>query len=369
MRKLAGVLLVVTALCGAAAAAAPGTTLTVTRTDDPDPAPVCTPADCSLRAAIVAANADAAEDVVVLPAGTYTLAAGPLPDLTSDLLLRGAGSSRTTVTGGLATGPATGLRAGALVATSDLAIQGVTFRGNRATSTDPATDTITSGAGAIAVSGGSLVLADVVVSGNELAGRSVTGAGGVLVTSSTLSMRASSVTGNVASAQSVTVAGGLTVNASASARIESSLIADNRMTATTVVGAGGIVSNVTPATIVNTTVSGNRADAAAGSIAIAGGVFSNVSDLTLRQATIADNDATGPGASAANVQANAGGTRTIGGSIVAAGAGAVLPSCSGTLTSLGGNVENGRRAASQVPAISRPPIRCSRRSRTAAARP
>jgi hypothetical protein len=57
-----------------ARAAHASTTFTVDRTDDPDPATAkaCTeaPSDCSLRGAIVAANAVAGEDDITVPAGT-----------------------------------------------------------------------------------------------------------------------------------------------------------------------------------------------------------------------------------------------------------------------------------------------------------
>src|SRR6266511_2278686 len=44
---------------------------TVTRTDDTT---TCVPGNCSLRGAIIAANAAAGMDVIMLPAGTYVLA-------------------------------------------------------------------------------------------------------------------------------------------------------------------------------------------------------------------------------------------------------------------------------------------------------
>ncbi|MGH7359235.1 MAG: hypothetical protein ACREJR_10515, partial [Candidatus Rokuibacteriota bacterium] len=65
------------ALLAVAAAPAQAATFTVDRNDDPDPATAnaCTaaPADCSMRGAIVAANAAAEADAITVPAGTYTL--------------------------------------------------------------------------------------------------------------------------------------------------------------------------------------------------------------------------------------------------------------------------------------------------------
>jgi trimeric autotransporter adhesin len=87
----------------------------VDRNDDPDPTTVsaCSAAadDCSLRGAIVAANAAAGADTITVPAGTYTLtrdganedaaSTGDL-DVTEDLTIIGTGARATSVLGGAA---------------------------------------------------------------------------------------------------------------------------------------------------------------------------------------------------------------------------------------------------------------------------
>jgi hypothetical protein len=95
-------------------AAAPGraTTYLVDRTDDPPSASACqdaTPNDCSLRGAILAANANPGADTIMLPANTYTLtitgrgedvaATGDL-DITGDVTIVGAGAPTTIIDGG-----------------------------------------------------------------------------------------------------------------------------------------------------------------------------------------------------------------------------------------------------------------------------
>lgn len=79
-------------------------TLTVTRFDDPAPNG-CLANDCSLREAVVAANATTAADIVVLSAGTYSLtrtcsvdsASCQDLDVTRPLTIVGAGPETTTI--------------------------------------------------------------------------------------------------------------------------------------------------------------------------------------------------------------------------------------------------------------------------------
>ena len=87
-------------LCLAGSAAAQ--TYTVTRTDDPTPAP-CEPTDCSLRNALMAANATTTvDDVVVLPASStpYVLQYEELSlPIADEVEVRGAGADKTVVKG------------------------------------------------------------------------------------------------------------------------------------------------------------------------------------------------------------------------------------------------------------------------------
>jgi len=91
-----------------AASAASGATLTVTKTSD-DPVDGCD-ADCSLREAVIAANATAEHDTIVVPAGTYLLtlvgtdedaaATGDL-DLIEDVTVIGDPAGGTIIDGNL----------------------------------------------------------------------------------------------------------------------------------------------------------------------------------------------------------------------------------------------------------------------------
>lgn len=96
----------------AASPAALFATFDVDRTDDNAGATACTGAlnDCSLRGAIIAANANGVgADTINLPAGTYTLtlaginedlgATGDL-DITSNITIAGAGAASTIIQAG-----------------------------------------------------------------------------------------------------------------------------------------------------------------------------------------------------------------------------------------------------------------------------
>jgi len=99
--QLRGIVYVVVACVSVTAAAA---TFPVTKTSDTND--LSCDADCSLREAILAANASAGADTVTLPAGTFTLtiigaledlcATGDL-DVTDDLEIVGSGSSATII--------------------------------------------------------------------------------------------------------------------------------------------------------------------------------------------------------------------------------------------------------------------------------
>src|SRR3954471_20351038 len=105
MRSLGGSLLV--ALVCALFAAAPAGAVTINVGSTADTTGSCSiPSSCTLREAIIEANASAGSDIIVLPAGTYTRTAtgsgedsaanGDL-DITRDLTIQGAGIGSTII--------------------------------------------------------------------------------------------------------------------------------------------------------------------------------------------------------------------------------------------------------------------------------
>src|SRR5687768_3803257 len=176
------------------------TTLTVDRTDDAAAASACTaaPNDCSLRGAIIAANADAGTDPVIIvlqPAATYTLtlanatqenaaATGDL-DITTNL-------HEVSIVGGGSTGPgatiidAAGLNTGALrdrafhitgpgvaVVFQDLVIQNgaAADNGTAGVSTNPAAQNTSRAGGGVLNNGGGLTLDNVVIRSCQALGK------------------------------------------------------------------------------------------------------------------------------------------------------------------------------------------------------
>ncbi|HEU5253627.1 MAG TPA: choice-of-anchor Q domain-containing protein [Solirubrobacterales bacterium] len=232
-------------LCLAASAAAQ--TYTVTRTDDPTPAP-CEPTDCSLRNALMAANATASvDDVVVLPASStpyllqYEELALPIGD---EVEVRGAGADKTVVKGD-------GKESIFFVGPFKVTLTGLT---------------ITGGNSAIQ-SNGELLVRGLAIEGNKWNG----GTAGI-ITNGSLTVESSFLGFNRTEAAS----GGV-IHANAPITIVNSTIAQN----TSKAGPGAISTNAA-VTLANSAVVSNRSETAP-SAAVGG------APLTLRNTVFADN--------------------------------------------------------------------------------
>ncbi len=204
-------------------------TFTVTNTVDTADG-ICG-ADCSLREAISAANANPGADTIIVPAGTYTLtitttlednnADGDL-DIRDSLTLIGAGAATTTIIA------AEGDRVFHLLATAMVTITGVTLRGKGETSD--------SGGVLLVTPGTNLILRDSVVRD----GRAVRG-GGIEVLGDGVSL------------------------ASASATIERVTFTANRAAS---LGGALSVFNGGRAVLTNVTITGNSAGNSGGGISV-----------------------------------------------------------------------------------------------------
>ncbi|MGQ9547893.1 MAG: choice-of-anchor Q domain-containing protein [Roseiflexus sp.] len=223
------VLICVSVLPAPAPTTAAPQTFTVTRTVDTDDG-VCG-ADCSLREAIGAANANPGADTIIVPAGTYTLtmtttleddnADGDL-DIRDSLTFIGAGAAITTITA------AEGDRVFHLLDTATVTITGVTLRGKG--------ETPGSGGVLLVMPGTNLILRDSVVRD----GRAARGGG-------------------------IEVLGNGSSPASASATIERVTFTANRAAS---LGGALSVFNGGSAFLTNVTITGNSAGNSGGGISV-----------------------------------------------------------------------------------------------------
>jgi hypothetical protein len=232
-----------------AAAGAFAQTYTVTRTDDPNPGP-CLPSDCSLRQAIMAANATTTvDDVVVLPANPapymvqYEEIALPIGD---EVEVRGAGADKTVIKGD-------GKESIFFIGPFKTTLTGLTITGGRSA----------------IQSNGELLVRGVAIEGNQWNG----GTAGI-ITNGPLTVESSFLGFNHTEAAS----GGV-IHTNAPLTILNSTIAHN----TSKEGPGAISANfAVPVSITNSAVVSNRSEVAP--MAAVGG-----SPLTVRNSIFADN--------------------------------------------------------------------------------
>jgi CSLREA domain-containing protein len=334
---------VLLAIAGAAIAGpAEAATFTVDRTSDGGGA--CSDAvagDCSLRAAIAAANLRPGPDTIIVPAGTYTLtiAAEP-PDeggfdpnaallVSDDVTIVGAGASSTIVQTCLVQQKTAECPDGSGIARRALATAGVvmnveiadlTIRHGRSSGVGPSSSG-GNGGGVYNDFGPTLTLRRVVLADNasEASGGGVANRG-----PETLILIDSTVTGNVADN-----GGGIANVNGGSAQVIRSTISGNAA------AEGGGIANVTGGTmtVIASTVSGNTAGV--------GGGIANAGTLRLANATITANIAGGGGAGGGGLASHGAlGSVQFGNSILAGNAdeSGMAPDCAGPVTSLGNNI-------------------------------
>ncbi len=253
---------------------------------------------CTLRAAIQEANALAGDDTIILPSGFYTLtisgidedlaAEGDL-DITSNLILSGAGAEHTIINGN-------GLDR-VFYNSGTFTISGVTIKGGHIAMI---------GGGGI-INGGRLTLAESIVTDNVVTGSSD---GGGIYNAGTLQLINSTVLSNTAGSEgggiyNLTTAGVVTLTASTvinnSAGSCGGFFNDggtvNLTNSSVISNTGGGLCNFSflgtgILSLTDSTVRGNRRS---GGISVGGGI-NNVSILTVTRSTFLDNQASNGGA-------------------------------------------------------------------------
>jgi CSLREA domain-containing protein len=229
------------------------------------------PVSCSLRDAVTAANGTA--EVVVVPAGTYSVPLGPLT--LNGVTIQGAGAGLTIISG-VATNVLT-------VESGTNAVSGVTITGGLAGST---------GAG-IYIGGGqfptTLVLDASTVSGNVIDGTRALGGGIAVDPLGILRMTNSTVSGNRAEAgDGDATGGGVYVGAGGRAELRNSTVSGNASVYAPGVSVGGGIGTQDNGVLVldNVTVANNTAEEGAG-IAQVG---STIATATITDTIVAGNN-------------------------------------------------------------------------------
>lgn len=270
------------ALAGALAARAATKTFEVNTTNDTSDG-VCAPIDCSLRDAIIEANASPGADTITLPAGTYKLVlAGPDEnqsatgdlDILESVTINGAGAGQTI-------------------------IQGDTGWADRILQ--------------VVVPGAVVAIKDVTIE----AGKSGAARGGGVYNQGTLTLVNSVVRGNTTAADG----GGLASDGALT-------LVDSTVSGNTAGGSGGGIDSQGALTLANSTLSGNTASA--------GGGLANGGTTTLNGVTVSRNSASG--GSGGGLLNPAGKSISLRNSLVAGNSGAAAPDCAGSLTSQGHNL-------------------------------
>jgi CSLREA domain-containing protein len=255
-------------------------------------------ADCSLREAIEAANANGGTDSVSVPAGSYLLSLGQL-EISDDLSIAGKTSDSTIVDGNRSSrviriedgavveisnatiqyGHITNydLRGGGILNLGDLTLSSSVVRGNRTSAY------LGEGiGGGIFNDAGTLTLTDSTVRSNAAAG-----GGGIMNRSGTLTLTDSTVRSNAAAS------GGGIVNRSGTLTLTGTTVSGNAAATHGGYGWAGGIWNGGVMTLTNSTVSGNQAGADFGGYYAAGhgGGILSTGTASLINSTISGNHA------------------------------------------------------------------------------
>lgn len=316
---------------------------TVTKTADTNDG-VCD-ADCSLREAIRAANAQAGDDTIILPSGIYILTipgadenmavTGDL-DIASTMTISGASATSTIIDGGGIdrvfdiTGAFTGT------------ISNVTIRGG-----NPG---IAAGGG-LQNQGGVLIISNsVIISNTANSGGGIYSYGTLIIANSTFSSNIADNGGGIYVNDFVTITASTFSNNSASggygggiANISGVVTINNSAIISNTAGTsgGGIYSfhfmSLTIVNVNNSTISGNTAGTDGGGIANFFSSTVNLNNVTVTNNT-SDKDSNGTGDGGGLFQS--GGTANLENTLVGGNAdtGGPSPDCSGTLNSQGYNL-------------------------------
>lgn len=349
---------------------------------------------CSLRAAISEANALAGDDIITLPAGTYTQtlvgadnanASGDF-DITSGITINGAGSGNTFIEAATTSGTAIErvIHLPAAAAATTVVINDVTLRNGRQTGGSFAAGlrvennynaTLNrvvvrdnqnnfSGGGIYATGAATvLTLNGCQVVNNAVnattAGFGASGGGIFAQTNPTVNINNSTVNGNSAASSGASTAnalgGGISFS-SGTFNINNSAVNNNTITSSVATTLGGGIGQTggTLNIINNSTVNNNIANATGTVSGIAGGIYNHQATLTITNSTVSGNSAASFHGGVRTVASATAATTTITGSAIvnntAPQEGGGIISISGGAASVTTNISNSTVGGNTSPA-------------------
>lgn len=233
---------------------------------------------CSLRAAIMEANADADGSVIAIPAGTYLLTIAGIDmgaeqgdlNITEDVVILGAGARTTIIDGNQLD---TVFDCGSYQ--SNITISGITIRNGYST---------TFGSGGITSLDNNLTLSDCAITGNTLSHASSYGGG--VYAGGTLNLNRCTVSGNTVQASATGRGGGVCATYGGSSAFTNCTLSGNTVNGGMGGSGGGLAILGNACTITNCTITGNSANTSGGGIYF----DSNTTHtLTLRNSIVAGN--------------------------------------------------------------------------------
>jgi CSLREA domain-containing protein len=352
-------------------------TFTVTRADDPTPG-ACSPADCSLREAVAAANARQGADTIefanAVSGNAIVLAHGQLT-IRSALTISGPGASKLSVSGN-------GLSRVFHMTGGHITIQGIAMQDGResATPTGPACPNTSAPAftlgGGILEDRGSLKLVHVRVRNNRVTtalggiiggggianidgtlainrsrvtqgsvdGGGISGGGGILNCVGIVKLNRTHVDNSSVSDASIDVGGGIAnglgaAHTTGQLTLNKSTIEENDVSSDAIPGGGGLSTSGGPVIVVNSTINDNSVTSTGtGTLADGGGVEISNATATFANSTIANNLASGRNAAGGGILTGGTGEKLILHSVTLAG------NIADGTSSRGGNLESSEAA-------------------------
>ncbi len=257
---------------------APVPAFAVTTTDDHDDG-TCNAADCTLREAIVAANARAGDDRIVFAAGvTGAIQLGSaLPSISSNIELAGPGANVLSVQRGAA---ASNIRIFNVTSGSTFStISGLTIANGS-----------NSGSGGGIANAGTLVLANITLADNH-----ALNGGGIFNDFGTLTIVGSTISGNSVSGIFAGSGGGIFNSGGALTIIDSTISGNSAVgPGGTSDSGGGIITNVGSVVLANSTIAFNSGDIGGGICNVNGGTVRSRSTIIANNTSASGPDVNGP---------------------------------------------------------------------------